>query len=48
MKTHVHVAKWSELTDSQKERLNFLAAAGKIKTGEDVLATLLAVGAFRG
>jgi len=48
MKVQVPVIKWSELTNSQKEHLNSLAAAGEIKTSRDVLAALLAVGAFRG
>lgn len=48
MKIHVHTIKWSELTKSQQEQLNAIAAAGGLKTKEDVIKALFSVGAVRG
>lgn len=48
MKVHVCTVKWSELTQAQRDQLNAIAAAGGLKTQEDVVKALFSVGAVRG
>lgn len=44
----VHTIKWSELTKAQRDQLDSIAAAGGLKTKEDILKALVSVGAVRG
>lgn len=48
MKVKVHTIKWSELSQSQRNQLNAIAAAGKLKSKEDLIKALIEVGAARG